>query len=626
MSLPDYNAAKHHVGLGPAGGTLKGYLLTGGYSCDPQRAGAPSDFGGERDLDAPSVLSRWTQDDFSGGAYQDIFANDPAMFAYSKNFLPNQMEKSARSVPPLVHFANAGNPDASAAIEVFTSGGKVHIVEAGSTRHYNVNTGAVTTTNTNVNTVVAAAHDPTDNVIYSITRDTGDDTNRLRYYSATVSPVTVGTFPIERTVGGLEMLGKDFLACLGQVLYLCDVNDARTATTFTRLGRLPGRWTDSCVYNGLIYILCTDLEQRTAVFAWDGSQILPVVEFPYNFIGKAIKVYGGRVFVCGSGRDITGADRYAELYEITGSSLRTVRTFSWEARSGIPSPATFYSMVVHEGLLFIGTDRSYLVAYDLTRDALWSEIQIVPDVDLDGILQAKHLISTNEKLFAWCDDSGGSGGTSADGFYRLATADADLTDFTPDITYTCYIETSDFVPEPGRDKVYSNFRVLTRYSAAPTLEYSTNGGASWTGVSQLATTGSSSGLRTTDFNLAAITPSPAIRFRISIAKTIVALSEILAFTMTFLFLDTGKRGWRMTVLGADQVEQYDGTTLDQDTATLKSTLWGFWTNRTTLDFTDLDGTTAKVTLSDLNESQPIVGPALPDGSMEAFYSLVLTEI
>src|ERR1044072_5858050 len=101
MSLPDYVAGTHHVGLAPRGGTQKGLMVAGGYNCSPQREAAPAEFGGEGDLSRGGVMSRWTQDDFSGGAYLDVWGPDPAMFAASYHLAPGLVQPTVRTIAAL---------------------------------------------------------------------------------------------------------------------------------------------------------------------------------------------------------------------------------------------------------------------------------------------------------------------------------------------------------------------------------------------------------------------------------------------------------------------------------------------------------------------------------------------
>lgn len=632
MSLPTFDATKHHISLGPSGGADYGFFLEGGYQRSAQRLGTPSEFGGERDLIAPSTLSRWTQDDFSGGIYAELWGEDPAMFYNSENMLPSLLGRSVRSCPPLVAWSTPGPIDARLAVALFASGAKVVVVEPTQSRHYNISTGAVDVVSHTNRTVRVAAHDPTDNQVYAACEGVIAETDFvLRRFNAAGTATTIGLIPDSAPTPprGLEMSGKDLILSMGGTLYLCDVNDARTSTRFTRIGRLPGIWRDSCIYNGLVYILCSDQEQRTALFAWDGSSLLPVADFPFNFVGRCITVYGGRLFVGGGGRDVTGVDRYAELYEITGASLRLVRSFSDEARAGRTSPTTIFDLCVHEGLLFCGTDQHYLIAYDLTRDALYGGPQIIPDPWGQSV-DTKFLLSTNERLFAWCEDAAGAGVGSADGFYRWPSVAADLLNDPPTAvaSYDTVLETSDFAPEPDRDKRWSHLRVLTRLSIPGTAgceaEYSVDGGATWTALSGTDTVNGA--FTQSDFSLAGVPLSKVVRFRLTATKANLNFTEFVALTTNFLLLDSGKRVWTLTVNATDLIEALDATTHTQDVAAIDAALWGWWEDKDLLDFTDLDGVSRQVVVTDISDAKPYIGKPLDDGGREGYYSVVLTEV
>ncbi len=649
MTLPTFSSTKHHFGLGG-----KGYLITGGYRMDPQRESAPSDSGGETDLIGPSARARWTQDDFSGGAFNENFATDPAMISDSQNMLPSQIENSVRTVPPLVYFSPPGHIDAVSALGMFSTGGKrIAVLDSDKIRTWNAETGAFIEVLDPGNTMYAAAHDPTDNKLYVIVRRNSDGIPQLRSVKADYSGLdlikTMDASVPEVARGMAVTAGRDIIAAMDRTLYSLDVNDDRDDATVLRIGRLPGTWRDSVTYNGLTYILTTDGEQLTQVVAWDGTQILPVTEFPYNFLGKCIGVYGGRIYVGGSAADITGVARFAEFYEITGSSLRLVKTWSSEARAAdyLNCPTQIYDLQVHEGLLWLAMDKNMLVSYDLTRDGLWNRHTIIgSDVTVSGTidrfdhggslpvkqkwkhtysgeaLYAKFLISTREKLVAWCAEQ--DGGPASRGFYRIATSNTDLTDTTPDTSYTSFIETSDFVPEPDQKKRWAKLRVLTRFSPNPTLKVSQDGGGSWTTVTGTSSSGTGAFLVFTDFDLSALDASESIRYEISFAKTTVSYTELIAFTTSYVSLDSGKYGWNFTINGADNVEQLDGTMLSQATSEIRTALRGFFQSKETLVYTDLDGTAYDVYLSGLSESQPFIDAA--QANREAYFNVALTEI
>ena len=723
MALPNFDATKHHVGLAPTGQTSQGFFISGSYRIDPIRETGPAEYGGTEDITEAGKTSRWTMDDFSGGAFQGRF-DDVAMFADSQNFLPSLVENTARTVPPLIYFEAAGHVGrgtASLPFGVFATGGStVAVCDSDKIRFYDIDDGDLTDATLHdadsllvdpSSDLYAATHDPADNLVYVIARRhassepsdqldgainasvdelTMDSTtnfptngvvtinneriyyrgktstklqNLLRgregttaashndnatvnfqrqYFLAKVSKaagiVWIGWIPDDApdSPRGIAVTaGRDILIQMGTSAYLLDVNDARTSLSATRLGRIPGQWRDACTYNGLTYVLITDSEQHSFVYAWDGTQMLPVTDFPYNFLASCIGSYGGRLYVGGRGRDITGTDRYAELYEITGASLRLVKTYWAEARAGLAVPENIYSMVVHEGMLFCGMTDNELLAYDLTRDALWPNIQVKPST-AGRLLQVENLLSTREKLVAWCYDPNRTAAT--DGFYRMATIDSDLSyagagGSGADVDYTSYITTSDFMPEIARDKRWASIRVATRYEPAPTLEYSDDGGTNWGTVGSGTVVQSTVGLKFTEWDLSGISASPAIRFRFtwtrSGANRTIAYAEMTAMTVAFSWLDSGKYSWAFTLMGVENPETTDGLFASYDVAEMRSTLRDYYENKTVLDYKDRDGTTRTVYMSSLSESEPFVGLDIDSGApvtREAFFSITLTEL
>ena len=160
-----------------------------------------------------------------------------------------------------------------------------------------------------------------------------------------------------------------------------------------------------------------------------------------------------------------------------------------------------------------------------------------------------------------------------------------------------------------------------------TAEYSTDSGSTYTALSATAAT---SGLyRITSFDLSGITAAEAIRFRFTFDRGTNATdsTEMVAWTMSFAFLENGKRAWHFVVNGADEIEGRDGASVTQDVSDYASNLWSWARDRTALVFTDLDGTTANVQIVGLKEHQPIIGPNI-DGEArpEAHFAVSLLEV
>lgn len=622
MPLPDFDPTKHHIGLGPEGGQQHGFVIGGAYRADPQKAPVTREFGGQTDLLERTSLARWTMDDFSGGIRQEVWGEDSERIWDSLNVIPSQLGSSPRTIPPLIHWGLAQQDDLRDPLGVFhVESNKISVVWPTTTSYYDVDTGAKTSVNTSSRPIEVACKDPAEDFIYGIANtmigDAGHPGYLLRRWKKDdANATTVDAVPdkVKGVPKGIQAAGTYFLAQFGNTLWMIDVNDDADDAKWINVGRLPGHWQDSCIYNGLTYILVSTWpEQETAVVAYDGAQILPIVSFPYNFTGKQIVEYGGRIYVGGHGRDTVGNAAYVELHEITSSSQQLIYNFSEEHGRGLNPPHRTYAMVVHEGLLFIGTDQPHLLVYDQTRDGLWRgpEVKSSPG-GFD--LATHHLFSSRQRLWAWCYEDT----DTAHGFYRLAVDNADLSGGS----YESKVETSQFQPEPGMNKRWSELRVLTRGQAA-SAEWSLDGGQTWTALT--GSTVQSGDLYETTFDLDGV--SRSIRLRFTITKTGVSASYLpLGFTLAFAILDTGKESWQFSVLAADNVEGVDEASVLQDIQALHDTLKQWKAEGTYLDYTDLHGNVHTVYVSDLREDQPVIGPADVNGSREAFYSVSLMEV
>ena len=126
---------------------------------------------------------------------------------------------------------------------------------------------------------------------------------------------------------GIDIDGDKMVLACGNILFTSVLQDGVNyfGGSWTKIGRLPGPWIASCWMGGLCYILCGGPDKLCSLVAFDGVQLLPVCEFPYNFYGESLAAYAGRIYVGGSGLDINGNYGYAELHEVTGSTSASSR-------------------------------------------------------------------------------------------------------------------------------------------------------------------------------------------------------------------------------------------------------------------------------------------------------------
>ncbi len=643
MALNNYNAALHHISIGG-----KGFTLVGAYTKDAQREGTVAqDFGGQTDLigQSPS-LSRWTQDDFSGGAFQYRLEKDAAMFADSLGVIPSQQARSLITVPPMIFFhgfdpttqdfyTGAGHSDPYPH-SMFTVNGQIYICWKHGIARYSHQANTWTWGNDGLSGsysdiyYAAACYDYADSKVIVLVNETSSQRPYLQRLEPDTLDATLinGTFinSVHHVLGklpyGLEVNDSQWIMNIGAQLYAFappeDMADESLDGTWSKIGRLPGHWKGSAAYNGMTYILCGDVNQdvgRTALVAFDGTAVLPICDFPFNFSGESICVYGGRVFVGGYGTNVSGANQYAELHEVTGSSVRLVRTFAPESyQSRVTYPLTISDMIVDEGLLWFGEKGKRLMAYDLTSDGFFGSAEIQDAYA--STLDPYRLVSSRAHIYAW-----GVSGTGAPhhGLYRIAASGDTVS------SYSAKVVTSDFVAEPAVDKVWSQLVTQTRYGSL-TAEYSKDGGANWTSCGSPVTINDGDFYINT-FDLSGIGATRHIRFRFTLPRgtSITTFSELIAFTCSFAFGTNGKKGWIISINGSEAVEGRDGSTVSQDVTLMASTIWG-WLN-TKQTFVDVDGSSHTVQVQQVTEQQPLVGPNVTSQSRpEAFFALTLTEV
>ena len=633
MGASTFDSTLHHIGLkqfddlNPA----RGFLIAGSYMRAFKRQ-VQSEFQGvtygtgESLINKPGVSS-WTQDDFTGGEFQYVWGKDPAMFARSSNILPSQFDRSLRSVPPLRVWMDNAPPSAFNGTEVpgivFVYSGFLYAGYSDRYTRWNLTTGAqqsdvLGTLGTEHHWAflkergrVYSTHDGVINQYNLNGFPTG-------VYEGSYAPATyIPALSAFGNATGISVDGDRMAVAYSDVLWVVAIPDTRTAqparADWTRIGRLPGKWVASCWPSGLLYVLCSGTDGQTSVVAFDGTQILPITDLPYNFVGESIISYGGRVYVGGSGRDIqTSAPRYAELYEITGTSLRLLKTFVDEARGGGDIVGkSITSMAVHEGMLFFGLKGVGLCAYDLTLDAFYGASIFNP---ADAAAEVRQLVSGRDSLFAYIYPWAAIVNKGV--WMRPSTGQ----ETTP--VYGSEIETSDFAMSFDRLKSWRQLRCLVRFPQnALAADYSVDGGNSWAALP--APTSESSGrFRLDTFDLTSVPKSRMVRFKFKMDSqtNVTQFREFVAFTASFRLLDsdsvgsgeTEKLAWTFVIHAADSAQALDGSTIDQDVLDIHKTLWDWATKRTKLAFTDTDGTNYTVEIDDLRETVPFVLPPDPD--------------
>lgn len=417
MALPTYNASKHHIGLKERGtATMYGFMLDAPYRRSLQReALGAMEFGGATDLigQAPSQ-SRWTQEDFVGGMFAYTWGHDDAMFADCTGFIPMPQSRSLQSCPPLFQKV-AIDPDLQAGYvqdapkSMFMVGGSIYGVWPNNITRYRIDLDTQTHLNITGTSIpdanyrwVGGEYNSVDQVIWLMAYDTTKTglprIDRIKtdlLGNAAFDPWYSGPAGTQRhQLFGFTLYQGQVVAQLGRRVWVGDPPDdpdpnvSNNSVTWTKIGPLPGRWRDSIGYHGVLYILVNDGSFKSNVFAFDGTALLPICQLPFNFYGKCITEYAGRIYVGGTGTDVNGGEHYAELYEITGGSVRLVRSFSPETRhyflGGVAGewPNSFDDLTVFEGMLWMAQKGKRLIAYDITSDGFFGASEIQSNSDL----------------------------------------------------------------------------------------------------------------------------------------------------------------------------------------------------------------------------------------------------
>jgi hypothetical protein len=647
VALPAYDAEKHHVGLEGLG-----LIVAGAYSkafkrdLSDEKAGVH--YGSESFFNQPG-LSSWSMDDFTGGAWQQVWGKDPKMFASSQSMLPASFDRSLRTVPPLTLRAASGVGGgiySAKPLAFFAHQGWVVSVFPDRIYRYNIATGGA------AEVIFTEPSTP-----FPITHAVYD--RRLGYIIATydgganpgvcaINPLTTGDYivatedPAVNTgdFTGLDVDGDRLVLASADVIWTVQLQDGVNifGGDFTRAGRLPARFVDSCWMGQQLYILCGGSDRLTSVVAFDGVQVLPVTELPYNFFPRCIVPYAGRLYVGGSGLDISGVEQYAELYEITGSSLRLVKTFADEQHSTrYVNPRRIDGMAVHEGLLFFGEYEQGLIAYDITTDALYGAHRFDPGQE-HTTCTALSILSARSHLWVYANrpalpfNNGIWGSVSAGDAAPLDSATGEMV-------------TSEFGPELDRKKKWSKLRVLTRGDSNEPQVYQTlNGGATWLACPLLTTEISGIGSLRTYSLEDRISNSTKFAIRLPRnASPTISFAELVSFSAAFNLVDTDdihedggeKLAWQFAVAGVETVELEDGSIDTQRLGELRAQLWEWAQNRDPITFRDTDGNDYTVIIDSIRENQPVILPSVGfkssvdvddvDDGREAFYALTLVE-
>jgi len=665
MTVPTFDAARHHVGLGTDGSSLKGLMISG-YSKGLQKTTENTqDIGGGRSLLDESVpeVSYWNQDSFIGGAFQYRITEDKERFADSIGLIPQLQDKGCISVPPLVqkygfdplassyisHInTGTGFPGFPTYVEpraMFPVAGSIYMLFKHGMFRWRSDTNAISfwAGGTHMN-CIDAQYDMNDQVIlvamspaqYTTATNQTPFVARVNPSTMADMPVNVlidgtGTKTANKVMQGMHANGPGgiILVALGLHLWSVTPNDPLTANTdcvWKDLGRMPGRWIQSHTYNGRAYILCGAADGVSHIITFDGTSILPVAELPWNFEGWDITNYGGRQFVVGRGTDVNGADRYGEMHEISGASVRLVRTFQnehYSAYAGADTPKNLKCVAVNDGLLWVSHQGRKLVAYDLTADAFWGASEYL---GLASNFTLHKMCRGRAGLYGY----GSRNGLNQDtGLYRVCNPGD--TALLPS-NFSCTLITSDFDREIARVKRWGEVVVQTRNQSSAQIFWSYDTGTTWTELTVVTENGTSNEINMHRADLSGIPATSRIRFKFVFPRlkdVSYKVLEINAMSVSYTMLGSSKWTWNFTVIGAVEQETYDDVPGEESEFYIPSELqdmlesWAAGKNK--LVYRDLNGHDHNVTVFGIKTQMQIIGPRVGTAP-EAFYGLTLQEV
>lgn len=685
MTLPAFNAAQHHIGLGEVVESLNGFLLGGGYTRrmvgDPfQRASNV----GTDELISTERQSVWTQSDYTGGEFFHDWS-DEAGFSECSHLIPNQLGTGVRTTRPLAPVWTNVAQQGVKPIFFDVIDGALYVVYTNEANLCKLvrftNLGSFTPT-TKMDTIdlptskiprCAAFNSSTNKMwmgtsvpdvrIYNLDKTIVDPAKMFTILKTIKAPV-VTSDPVTAVVA-IHMMAP--LKLIVTRHGAGDDNDRVwnhiKGDKWDNVGILPGQVVDTITYNNAVYILTKANGNQTQISMTQGDQIFPVTDIPYYFRGEKLIQYAGRLYILGTGQDLDGGPQVGELYEVTGTSLRLVRTFLPESmRPNGKAMRHMTCAAVAEGVLWMpDSNTSGFEVYDAVTDAFFGGPALATGYDSN--IKWTGLCPAGTALFAW--SSGVTKPTT--GLYRSYQNTEDSAPYTP------FLITSNFDVEPSREKLWGEVVVRSR-ELPVNCAVSTDAGETWLDIGADPVKSKQQGYTfETVFDLSGVEPSRGIKLSFSFDMTGLGFvpeqiisnpvpnqpptyhpnppgstppppppppharrpvigviipghdgefpAEILSHSLSFLVKTSGKKQWAFDILGADYITLMDDTFDTVDPVELSSQLWDWVTDATPLIFRDRTGDYHRVVISMFQENQPQVTK-----EQEAFYRVQLTEL
>ena len=647
-----YDSTKHHLGLSAKGDTLYGLMMErGSYRKSPQPRDLRQMRLGESQVFTDQRLSYWLQNDFTGGAYQDVL-EDESQFRSCFSMMPSTQSKGLRTCQNLAKAKDAsgvelteGNyPGISAPIDTAEAWGKLHMLVNANGVYY-VRTfeahatveGRFTTVAINVNRAGTAATAIACNTILGVLV-VGYADGLIREYRRSdyalwriLSHMTSAVPSRVLSVKALTVY-NDFVivAEKNRVIYY-DAADTSGGTGYSGVStdvkfEVLGDATEEFItgfetHRNELYILSVTSPSKTAIdFTTLVSGVIPWVGVPYLFQGQSLTSYAGRLYLGGASWDVTGKRYYAELYEITGTQFRRLRTYypSSQVNPDATMTAIHSSLVAEGNLFFANWQKNCVEMYSFEEDAFFSTFAMPSDA---GTVRPHLALTTGIAMMILGVDGSGGGGL----YYVPKTRFAQM-------LYWPRVESSEFAFEPSIDKRFVEVQATTRYTV-PWLRYSVNGSPTWTYMSPTEVTQAADGYT---FVSRFVLPTSAVgrtfRWRIDMnpldpyddmfGATDYYWRELVQVAVGYLPLPNTLFQFDFAVTLAETILQLDQTEATTNPVLDLQTLWAFYEQGTLLDFRERGDATRTVQIQNMHEIEAVAS----DPPRECVVSLHLVEV
>lgn len=365
------------------------------------------------------------------------------------------------------------------------------------------------------------------------------------------------------------------------------------------------------VHLGFLYMLST----TGIVYRTDGNNTGEIWRADPGASGKALRSYDGRLFVLLSETDDGGSMSEAAIYQLSGSAMTELKRWGKPAKAVVPS----MRMVVLGGRLFYGAggllgmqDGFGIAAYDAVEDAhsifaTNKDTTTYPDVSGGGVgWTVDDLIIFGGKLFISVRDYGVFKTPFTFMDYAIGRENA-----TYDVTASSYgdgwLTSSTYdAGTPGLNKLWNSIELdydLPAAGCGITVDYSIDGGRTWT-TGAVTLTYASAGRKRTRTYLTNVRSS-SFKWRVRLSSTSTAATPILfAVNVGYLPLQDPQYQWEFSIVVSEYQQLLDNTMATITPATVLGTLEDLYRNLAPFTFIDVDGTTytTGVIITDFQES------------------------